>query len=114
MLGVCSCSHHHAACLRYRPDLGQPEDWNAVDVTPQEPSPLAPNQPYRAGPAYVPYIQSDTRTANYDTYFILAEVNARGICPITGRPLPTNVGYAVVTKLKEDEARYTIITIQST
>lgn len=77
--------------------MGQPEDWNAVDATPQEPSPLAPNQPYRAGPAYVPYIQSDTRTANYDTYFILAEVN-------TGRPLPTNVGYAVgyavVTKLR--------------
>ena len=34
-----------------RPDLGQPEDWNAVDAT-------APNQPYRAGPAYVPYIYS--------------------------------------------------------
>ena len=76
-----------------RPDLGQPEDWNAVDAT-------APNQPYRAGPAYVLYIQSDTRTANYDTYFILTEVNTRGICPITGRLLPTNVGYAVVTKLR--------------
>ena len=82
-----------------RPDLEEPADWNAVDATPQEPSPLAPNQPYRAGPAYVPYIQSDRRIANYDTYFILAEVNARGICPITGRLLPTDVGYAVVTKL---------------
>ena len=82
-----------------RPDLGQPVEWNAVDATPQEPSPLAPNQPYRAGPAYVPYIRSDRRTANYDTYFILAEVNARGICPVTGRLIPTKVGYAVVTKL---------------
>ena len=82
-----------------RPDLRQPVNWNAVDATPQEPSPLAPNQPYRAGPAYVPYIRANRRTANYDTYFILAEVNARGICPITGRLLPTNVGYAVVTKL---------------
>lgn len=85
-----------------RPDLGQgePEEWNAVDATPQEPSPLAPGQPYRAGPAYVPYIQADMRTANYDTYFILAEVNARGICPITGRLYPTDIGYAVVTKLR--------------
>ena len=83
-----------------RPDLGEPIDWNAVDATPQEPSPLAPNQPYRAGPADVPYIQSDRSTANYDTYFILAEVNAAGICPITGMPLPSNVGYAVVTKQK--------------
>ena len=80
-----------------RPDLGQPVNWNAVDATPQEPSPLAPNQPYRAGPAYVPYIQSDRRMADYDTYFILAEVNARGICPITGEP--REAGYAVVTKL---------------
>ena len=82
-----------------RPDLGQPAEWNAVDATPQEPSPLAPNQPYRAGPAYVPYVRSDRRNANYDTYFILAEVNAREICPITGRLLPTDAGYAVVTKL---------------
>jgi hypothetical protein len=59
-----------------RPDLGEPADWNAVDATPQEPSPLAPNQPFRAGPAYVPYIQSNRRTANYDTFFVLAEVNA--------------------------------------
>ena len=82
-----------------RPDLGQPFGWNAVDATPQEPSPLAPNQPYRAGPAYVPYIRSNNRTANYDTYFILAEVNAREICQITGRALPADgVGYAVVTK----------------
>ena len=81
-----------------RPDLREPVNWNAIDATPQEPSPLGYNQPYRAGPAYVPYIRADRRTANYDTYFILAEVNARGICPITGRLLTTNVGYAVVTK----------------
>ena len=81
-----------------RPDLGQPAGWNAVDATPQEPSPLAPGQPYRAGPAYVPFIRSNMRTANYDTYFILAEVNAKKICPVTGEPLETNIGYAVVTK----------------
>ena len=81
-----------------RPDLGEPADWNALDATQQEPSPLEYDQPYRAGPAYVPYIQADRRTANYDTYFILAEVNAQGICPITGRPLPKRIGYAVVTK----------------
>jgi len=81
-----------------RPDLGQPAGWNAVDATPQEPSPLAPNQPYRAGPAYVPYIRSNMRNSNYDTYFILAEVNAVQICPLTGRTLPSAVGTAVVTK----------------
>ena len=82
-----------------RPDLGQPAEWNAVDATPQEPSPLELNQPYRAGPAYVPYIRLDRRNENYDTYFVLAEVNARRICPTTGRFLPTDAGYAVVTKL---------------
>ena len=81
-----------------RPDLRRPADWNVVDATPQEPSPLAPNQPYQAGPAYVPYIRSNIRTASYDTFFILAEVNAVEICPITGRVLSSNVGYAVVTK----------------
>ena len=84
-----------------RADLGngEPAGWNAVDATPQEPSPLQPGQPYRAGPAYVPYIQADNRVANYDNYFILAEVNARKICPITGNLLPSDdIGYAVVTK----------------
>ena len=82
-----------------RPDLGEPVGWNAVDATPQEPSPLQPGQPYRAGPAYVPYIQADNRMANYDNYFILAEVNAREVCPMTGELLPSeNIGYAVVTK----------------
>ena len=81
-----------------RPDLGQPFNWNALDATPQEPSPLAPNQPYQTGPAYVPFIRSSTINANYDTFFILAEVNAVEICRITGRPLPSAVGYAVVTK----------------
>ena len=82
-----------------RPDLGQPEGWNAVDATPQEPSPLQPGQPFRAGPAYVPYIQANNRDANYDNYFILAEVNAREVCSITGNLLPSdNIGYAVVTK----------------
>ena len=50
-----------------RPDLGQSV---AVDATPQEPSPLAPGQPYRAGLAYVPFIRADMRNENYDTYFI--------------------------------------------
>ena len=81
-----------------RDDLGEPFNWNALDATPQEPSPLAPNQPYRTGPAYVPYIRSNITNANYDTLFILAEVNAAEICRITGRPLPSAVGYAVVTK----------------
>lgn len=81
-----------------RPDLGQPAEWNAVDATPQEPSPLAPGEAYRAGPAYVPYIRGDMRNANYDTYFILAEVNVKKICPVTGKPLPTAVGTYVVTK----------------
>ena len=88
-----------------RPDLGQPAEWNAVDATPQEPSPLAPDQPYRAGPAYVPFIRSDMRNADYDTYFILAEVNAKKICPRTGKPLPTAVGTAVVTKKPGMERR---------
>ncbi|MBA4719388.1 MAG: hypothetical protein HRO68_09955 [Nitrosopumilus sp.] len=79
-----------------RPDLVQPADWNAVDATPQEPSPLAPGQPYRSGPAYVPFIRSNVQLANYDTLFILAEVNARGVCPITGQPL--QIGTFVVTK----------------
>ena len=87
-----------------RPDLGQPSGWNAVDATPQEPSPLAPGQPYRSGPAYVPFIRSDMRNARYDTYFILAEVNAINICPITGNLIPNDVGYAVVTK-KQGMAR---------
>ena len=81
-----------------RPDLGQPADWNAVDATPQEPSPLVPGEPYRAGPAYVPHIRANMRTANYDTYFVLAEVNAVEVCPETGRVLRQAVGYAVVTK----------------
>ena len=55
-----------------RPDLDQPDGWNAVDATPQEPSPLAPGQPYRAEPAYVPFFQADMRNVDYDTYFILA------------------------------------------
>ena len=79
-------------------DLGEPANWNALDATPQEPSPLGYNQPFRAGPAYVPYIQANRITANYDTHFIQAEVNAWGICPITGRPLPSDVGKKVVTK----------------
>lgn len=82
-----------------RPDLGEPADWNAVDATPQEPSPLDPSAPYQAGPAYVPYIQSDMRSADYDTYFILAEVNARKYCNVTRKLLPTDTGYEVVTKL---------------
>ena len=81
-----------------RPDLGQPVGWNAVDATPQEPSPLAPGQPYCAGPTYVPFIQADMRSSNYDTYFILAEVNAVKYCPMTGNPLPQSVGFAVLTK----------------
>ena len=82
-----------------RPDLGQPAGWNAVDATPQEPSPLQPGQPYRAGPAYVPYIRSNRRDADYDNYFVLAEVNARQVCPITGNLLPSNnIGYTVATK----------------
>ena len=81
-----------------RPDLGQPIGWNAVDATPQEPSPLEPGQPYRAGPAYVPFIRSDMRNSSYDAYFVLAEVNAVKICPMTGKPLPQAVGYAVLTK----------------
>ena len=81
-----------------RPDLGQPAGWNAVDATPQEPSPLAPGQPYRAGPAYVPFIRADMRNMDYDTYFILAEVNAVKYCPMTGKPLPQSVGLAVLTK----------------
>ena len=81
-----------------RPDLGQPSEWNAVDATPQEPSPLAPGQPYRAGPAYVPFIRADMRNESYDNYFILAEVNARKICPRTGKLLPSAVGTEVVTK----------------
>ena len=81
-----------------RPDLGQPAEWNAVDATPQEPSPLVPGRPYRAGPAYIPYIRLDLRTANYDTYFILAEVNARKVCRVTGRLLPLAVGTAIYTK----------------
>ena len=81
-----------------RLDLGQTFNWNALDATPQEPSPLAPNQPFRAGPAYVPFIRSNMRTALYDTLFILAEVNAEKTCPTTGRVLPDAVGYAVVTK----------------
>ena len=81
-----------------QPDLGQPVGWNAVYATPQEPSPLAPGQPYRAGPAYVPFIQADMRNENYDTYFILAEVNAVKYCPMTGKPLPQSVGFAVLTK----------------
>ena len=79
-----------------RPDLGEPAGWNAVDATPQEPSPLQPGQPYRTGPAYVPYIRSNRRYADYDNYFILAEVNARRVCPITGNLIP--IGLAVVTK----------------
>ena len=81
-----------------RPDLGKPADWNAVDATPQEPSPLAPNNPYQAGPAYVPNIRGNIRAADYDTLFILAEVNAVKVCPTTGRVLSQDVGYAVVTK----------------
>ena len=81
-----------------RPDLGQPVGWNAVDATPQEPSPLAPGQPYRAGPAYVPFIRADMRNVDYDTYFILAEVNAVKYCPMTGKPLSQSVGFAVLTK----------------
>ena len=71
-----------------RLDLGQTFNWNALDATPQEPSPLAPNQPFRAGPAYVPFIRSNMRTALYDTLFILAEVNTEKTCPTTGRVLP--------------------------
>ena len=81
-----------------RPDLGQPFNWNALDATPQEPSPLAPNQPYQTGPAYVPFIRSSTINANYDTLFVLAEVKAEEICPITGQSLTGAVGYAVLTK----------------
>ena len=81
-----------------RPDLLQQADWNALDATPQEPSPLAPGKPYCAGPAYVPYIRANMRTASYDTYFVLAEVNAVEVCPVTGRILRQAVGYAVVTK----------------
>lgn len=81
-----------------RPDLDQPDGWNAVDATPQEPSPLAPGQPYRAEPAYVPFIQADMRNVDYDTYFILAEVNAVKYCPMTGKPLLQSVGLAILTK----------------
>ena len=81
-----------------RPDLRQPVGWNAVDATPQEPSPLAPGNPYRAGPADVPFIQSNMRHADYDTYFILAEVNAVNFSPRTGKPLRQSVGFAVLTK----------------
>ena len=81
-----------------RPDLGQPSEWNAVDATPQEPSPLAPGNPYRAGPAYVPYIRMDRRNENYDNYFILAEANAQKRCPKTGKLLPSAVGTSIVTK----------------
>lgn len=81
-----------------RPDLSQPAEWKAVDATPQEPSPLAPGEPYRAGPAYVPYIKADMRDTDYDAYFILAEVNALKRCPETGKLLPSAVGKAVVTK----------------
>ena len=81
-----------------RPDLGQPSNWNALDATPQEPSPLAPNELYFTGPAYVPYIGLDIRNADYDTAFIIAEVNAVKICQFTGLPLLGAVGYAVVTK----------------
>ena len=81
-----------------RPDLNQPAEWNAVDATPQEPSPLAPGEPYRAGPAYVPFIRADMRNTSYDAYFILAEVNAQKVCPETGKLLPSAVGKAVVTK----------------
>ena len=76
-----------------------------MDATRQEPSPLAPGEPYRAGPAYVPYIRGDRRSANYDTYFILAEVNAKKICPVTGKPLPTAIGTFVVTKKPGMERR---------
>ena len=82
-----------------RPDLGQPAEWYVVDATPQEPSPLQLGQPYHTGPAYVLYIQSNRRDADYDNYFVLAEVNARQVCPITGNLLPSNnIGYAVATK----------------
>ena len=81
-----------------RPDLGQPANWNALDATPQEPSPLAPSNPFQCGPAYVPYIKANRRTENFDTLFILAEVNAVEVCPITSIILPGSIGFAVVTK----------------
>ena len=85
-----------------RPDLGESADWNALDATPQEPSPLEPYQPYRAGPAYLPYIKDPTmKKANYDTHFIMAEVNARGICPTSGRLI--SAGSLVVTKFSGRE-----------
>ena len=81
-----------------RLDLGRPANWNVLDATPQEPSPLAPNSPFQSGPAYVPNIKANRRTAKYDTLFILAEVNAVQVCPITGRILTGSIGRAVLTK----------------
>ncbi|XP_062511845.1 protein-glutamine gamma-glutamyltransferase 4-like [Corticium candelabrum] len=83
-----------------RPDLKQPANWNALDATPQEPSPLAVGNHYQTGPAYVPYVKQDLlNDVNYDTKFVTAEVNAIRWCPINLLYYRNEVGVSIVTKV---------------
>ncbi|XP_062509439.1 protein-glutamine gamma-glutamyltransferase 4-like [Corticium candelabrum] len=83
-----------------RSDLKQPAYWNAVDATPQEPSPLAVGNHYQTGPAYVPYVKQNLpHDVNYDTKFVTAEVNGRRWCPITGAYVSGTIGLNIITKV---------------
>jgi transglutaminase-like putative cysteine protease len=81
-----------------RQDLGQPFDWNVVDATPQEPSPLAAGNHFQTGPAYLPYIKAGYGHANYDTKFVMAEVNSSRLCSVSGELLQNEIGVAILTK----------------
>ncbi|XP_062508446.1 protein-glutamine gamma-glutamyltransferase 4-like [Corticium candelabrum] len=85
-----------------------PANWNALDATPQEPSPLAPGNHYQSGPAYVPYVkQNFVFDVNYDTIFVTAEVNSLRWCPVNRAYVAGQVGIDIVTKMPgQDPGEY--------
>ena len=75
-------------------------DWNALDATPQEPSPLAPGKHYQNGSVYVTYVKHNLALdVNYDAIVITAEVNSLRWCPVNQACVGGQVDIDIATKM---------------